>query len=455
MSRSRFPFRLTPIPEALARLLSRGLPPNARVTLRVRWPLLVLGVAVVAQLVMPDPVWVSTAAALAVAYGGALLWVRAVGRGLALRRTRTGSLIVAGDTLEERFELENHAAAPLVWAEFIDESDLPGYHIGRVVGVPARGRFLWRTEGVCAQRGVFRLGPHRLLGADPLRLFELDVRFDDSDAVLIYPRVARLPAFPLPRGYASSDAPTRRPLLGSLPAASVRSYLPQDPLRFVHWPSTARHGALMVREMEQEPSGDVWILLDTEAGAHVAEGDHSTLETAVVAAAGLAGQFLEGSGRRAVGLIAASGAGGDLVTLAPGAGSAHLWRFLGALAPVRASTVPLDDLLRAARGLTGPRASLVVVTAHLAGTAAERWTAELVRLAEGGLATGLLLVTTPATAPAAASLRLLLAAHAVPVEALPFDAPLAPALTHRRRRTVLRTTPWGRTFAVEVEEEVA
>ncbi len=462
MSQIRLPLpRLTGA--RLGRPLQRGLPPGVTLTLRVRWPLAVLLLALVAQVAMPDPVWTTSAVTLLVLYVGSWLWVRALARGLTLERTRAGTLIVAGDTLEEEFLLHNRSGAPLVWGEFVDESNLPGYQVGRVVSAAARSTQRWRATGICRRRGLYRLGPHRILSGDPLRLFDLTLHFDDSEPVLIYPRVVRLPAVPLPRGYAGGDERTRRPLQGALPAPSVRPYQPHDDMRFVHWRQTAHRGGLMVREIEQEPGGDLWIVLDADAAAQerpqaAAEPNApplDTLESAVSAAAGLAGHFLQGSRRRAVGLIAASGNPADLLVVPPHSGSAHLWRILTALAPVRAAAMPLHDLLAGVSALTGSRSSLIVVTPALRDPAAvERWSAQLVRLTERGLATGLLLVTTDATAAAAAEVAALLAGHNLPVERLPVDLPLPSALTHRRRRTLLRTTPRGGTIAVEVEEEV-
>lgn len=45
------------------------------------------------------------------------------------------------------------------------------------------------------------------------------------------------------------DASTARPLGGDL-VRSVRAYAPGDPAHLVHWPSTARTGSLVVRELE-------------------------------------------------------------------------------------------------------------------------------------------------------------------------------------------------------------
>jgi uncharacterized protein (DUF58 family) len=65
----------------------------------------------------------------------------------------------------------------------------------------------------------------------------------------------------------------------------VRQYRPGDDVRHVHWPSTARHGEVIVREMEEETTRRLAILID-------ASRDHgdawTTLDACCSAAASLA-----------------------------------------------------------------------------------------------------------------------------------------------------------------------
>jgi uncharacterized protein (DUF58 family) len=46
-------------------------------------------------------------------------------------------------------------------------------------------------------------------------------------------------------------------------AVGIREYLPSDPMKRIHWPSTARRGRFMVKEFEQPQAKRVVILLDT------------------------------------------------------------------------------------------------------------------------------------------------------------------------------------------------
>jgi uncharacterized protein (DUF58 family) len=52
---------------------------------------------------------------------------------------------------------------------------------------------------------------------------------------------------------------------------SVREYQEGESLRAVHWPSTARRGRLMVKDLEDAPRDDLVVVLDAREGAVVGE----------------------------------------------------------------------------------------------------------------------------------------------------------------------------------------
>lgn len=431
-------------------LWSRGLPPETRVRLVLGWPLLLLPLVCFGQLVTPHPVWVVLIVALIALYLSAHLWIRTIAAQVTFRRQRLGSILVAGDLLEEEFLLSNASRLPIIWAEFIDESNLPGYIPGSVVACGPGGEYRWRKEVVCAQRGVFRLGPHRVVLGELFGLFEATTTYARSESLLIYPRVVQLPAVELPRGSSTGSAPRRRPLLGVLPAASVREYAQGDSLRNVHWPSTAHRERLMVKELELEPSGDVWIVLDLDAAAQQGAGRTGTLEVGVMLAASLAAEMVSGHERRAAGLLLASGA--DVLVLPPQPGPAQLWAIMAALAPANVTPWTLAALLQRNRTALGRRHTLIVITPNCAGGAG--WIPELVSAQSSGLASSVVLVTQPDQAPAAEETAQQLHRLDIPVQLVRTDLPLRPALTYRRKRKVIRTTPTGGAFTEEVEEEV-
>ncbi|MCS6826505.1 MAG: DUF58 domain-containing protein [Caldilinea sp.] len=432
-------------------LWSRGLPAGATIEAQTVWPLILLPFALFGQLVTPHPVWVALLTSIVGVYAIGYAWVRKQVQGVRFMRRRTGAILVAGDSLQEEFVVHNESGLPLLWAAFVDASDLPGYAPGVVVACGAHAEYRWKSEAVCERRGVFRLGPHSIEMGDPFGLFRAVQRYDSFDQLLIYPRVVQLPEVALPRGGADGHTQRRRSLAGARPAASVRDYAPGDSLRLVHWPTTAHRGRLTTKELELEPSGDVWIVLDLDAATQAGQGVESTLEYGIVLAASMAAEMVSGRERRAVGLLAASG--DRVITLAPQPGQAQLWAIMAALAPAQPSATPLHALLQRSLPLLGRRHTLVVVTPSL-GERAPLWIAELVRAGRQGLFSSVLAVATPEQSAQVDECLALLARLDIPHQFLRTDLRLRAALTYRRRRKVIRTTPTGGAFTVEVEEEV-
>lgn len=452
-------------------LWNRGLPEHVRITHNLLWPLLLTPLLLLNQLVTPHPVWVVVLVTLLCLYAIALLWVRHQALLVTVTRHRTGTLLVAGDELHEEFELRNESVLPVLWAEFLDQSDLPDYNPGRVIGCGGNTSYRWHAKLICRRRGVYRLGPHRLVLGDPFHLFTLTIHFAEGETVLIYPRVLHLPPLSLPQGSATGSARRQRPLWGAQPAATVRAYQATDSLRYVHWPITAHRGELMVKEMETEPSGAVWIVLDLNRAVHSGTGERSTLEYSIIVAASLVAQLLSSSDHRAVGLFTIGGvdeadatthtiaaaptaAQPRVIALAPQRGEAQLWAALATLAPVQASRVPLAELLRTARTSLGRRSTIVVVTAHPTALQPEMdWLAQLVHLQATGIMSSVCLVSLPSPAPDEA-VRALLSRYNIAVQSFMTDAQLPPALTFRRTRRVIRSTPTGGVVTYEEEEEV-
>lgn len=455
------PARRAPLRAAITRLLNRELPPGHQIQPRLLWPLYLCPWLVLVHLLNPSPVWVLLIVTLLGVYAAAWFWVSRQAGSIRLERRRRGSMLVAGDSLQEEFIVHNEGGLPLLWLEMDDDSYLPGYNPSQVVSCGANQKYSWRAEATCEQRGVFRLGPHKLTAGDPFGLFRMEVQGRESEALLVYPRVAQLPAMELPRGALVGRDRRRRPLAGDDRSPVVRGYRPGDSLRHIHWPSTAHRGDLMVSEVEAEPSGDLWIVLDLNRAAHIGEGETSTLEYAIVLAASLTAEMLSGGDRRAVGLLAAgTGPAGPLSVAVPTLpGKGHLWQILAALAPAQVGDTSLDTLIRHNRQLVGRGQTVVVITADLRVSPAA-WMAELLHLRRAGVVSGALVVTPALTdAPpgdehAQEVLAEMLARHEIPAQFLQAGTPLRASLTYRRRRTVLRTTPTGGVVAQEVEEEV-
>ena len=300
----------------------------------------------------------------------AWLWARAMARGVSARRQLHYAAVQVGDALEERLILANDSVLPVLWAEFVDQSDLPGYSIASVRAADAQAERHWRTEAVCVRRGLFKLGPWELRVGDPLGFFLVRQVYPQQQELLVYPPLAPLPPHLQPHNSLPGDhRRLRQPVRAdTLNATTTRPYAPGDPLRHIHWPSTARHDALFAKVFEPEATSTIWLLPDFDPRVHrtwpgdgPAEPAESTEELMVLLTASLAEHLLRR--RLSVGLLAHTGA---VHVVRPQTGKPHLWPLLRALAPLH-TTCPFD-LAEALAQLQAPlsaRHRLVVITPSL------------------------------------------------------------------------------------------
>ncbi len=127
---------------------------------------------------------------------------------------------------------------------------------GRVAGaelnaasglVPKSG---WEEQRMIGpvRRGAVQATSWVLDASDPLGLFTFDVHWKDRELGVVLPRFTSLASRPQMRELEASIA---APRAGSgTEMFGVREYRPGDPLRRIHWRSSARHGELIVREFE-------------------------------------------------------------------------------------------------------------------------------------------------------------------------------------------------------------
>jgi uncharacterized protein (DUF58 family) len=202
---------------------------------------------------------------------------------------------------------------------------------------------------------------------DPFGLERLDVPLPGGAALLVYPRLVELEGLFSDSGRGLRDGAR---ILLHRPAGfdihSVREYEEGDSLRRVHWPSTAKRGQLMIRELEDSPRDEVSVLLDASCPS-VGEPPQSSFDVQVRAAGSLLLAQVR-RGKRA--LLAVSG---DSIQLARVSGADGDW--LGALELLAAAEA--GGRLGAAAALAeggaaaGPLET-VVVTARLTPALVDR-----------------------------------------------------------------------------------
>jgi uncharacterized protein (DUF58 family) len=265
-----------------------------------------------------------------------------------------------GDKLQITYTLRNTSRVPKPWLEIHNPTTLPGGLPGRAISLGSRAERSWLVRAPLTRRGHFRVEPLQIRTGDPFGFFEASASVGQGVAVVVYPRIERLPLWRLPAAnIEGSHAAPERTLQTSPLATAVRPYAPGDAFNRIHWKSTARHGEIQVKEFELEQTADAWIFLDLERSIQGGRGEESTVELAVRAAASIAAKALLEN--RAVGLTV----NGHRQAIVPvDRGSRQHLKIMQLLAAVEGDgTTPLAECLVGAAGRLRRGMTAIVITA--------------------------------------------------------------------------------------------
>ena len=230
---------------------------------------------------------------LVLAVAAAAVWVRVLRRPMTLRRPTASVEHLAEDDVPVRLQLVVEGTLPpatLVARERIarlGEYETPLRRSG--------GRLHGRYVVPAVPRGRYRIESSEVVIEDPFALERVEIELSRPEALLVYPRLVDVE-----RLFSDAGGQTpggRRLLLRRLAGFelhSVREYEQGESLRRVHWPSTARRGELMVKELEDAPRDEAAVLLDADATAVVGEPPASSFELQVR----LAGSIVKAHARR-------------------------------------------------------------------------------------------------------------------------------------------------------------
>jgi uncharacterized protein (DUF58 family) len=376
----------------------------------------------------------------------AFLWAWSGPNWLQLSRQTRARRAQVGRYMEERFAIQN--AGPLLkfWIEVYDESDLPLHRASRVITRLGAGRTtIWGVRTLCVRRGSFRLGPLRVMAADPFGLFEMAREAPATSQLIVYPWMVEITGFAQPYGILpGGDALRRRVHHITTNVSGVRDYAPGDSFNRIHWKSTARRDRLISKEFELDPLADVWIVMDSERTVHAGKYERkddegllpwedptqyklppTTEEYAITTASSLARFFLGHD--RAVGFV----------TYTPrrecvqvDRGSRQLRKILEMLAVVEiGGHVTLDQVLSMEGDLLGRGATVVVITP----STRETWVAAAQRLLRRGLRVIAVLVDVESFGgrPGSQNIEALLATMGIPVYRVANGDDLSAALSQR------------------------
>ena len=218
----------------------------------------------------------------------AVLPVRSLGR-LKVRRLAIEP-VSAGDQLTIRLEVENPTNRPKTLLQIWDILPL---RLGdkeeeAIAEIPAQGFYRWTYYRTADERGAYRWHEVQLRTGTPLGLFWCRRSRQVPAKAIVYPQVLPLNACPLVDrlGHEEStllESNRRSQMATSGVTRNLRPYRYGDPMRLIHWRSSARYGEFRVRELEMSTAGQE-IIIALDSGGNWNRDD---FEQAVIAAASL------------------------------------------------------------------------------------------------------------------------------------------------------------------------
>jgi uncharacterized protein (DUF58 family) len=246
--------------------------------------------------------------------------------GLSVERRARLQKAGVGEIFEEHFEVTNNSRFVALWVEVANRSTVPHASGSRLLTrIGARQTITYLARTWLTRRGRYPLGPTTLTTGDLFGIFRNTRTFPAKNSIVVLPAIFEIESFPYLPGLPQGGRVISRKAIDITPHASnVREYVPGDPLKSIHWPSTARRGELMVKEFDRDPQTEIWLFLDVQSRIHAekkveekeVDPDQflfgrrpkfhlppSTLEYAISISASLAHYYIHQ--KRAVGLVAA------------------------------------------------------------------------------------------------------------------------------------------------------
>src|SRR5579859_8189564 len=215
-------------------------------------------------------------------------WIGSIKTGLHADRRVTSHAFI-GDPVTLELTIKNRSWLPIPWVELM-------------VTLPAELTTPWQPElarlnpndeqslshsFIPHKRGYYPVGQLSIASGD---VFGIVPRFQfrmAPDYVTVYPRIVPLQALGLPTRSPLAVLPSPMPLFEDTSRMiGVRSYMPGDSPRHIHWTASASAGELLVKRYQPAIARDTLIFLDMSRSNYVQP--IFGMELAIVATASIA-----------------------------------------------------------------------------------------------------------------------------------------------------------------------
>ena len=307
---------------------------------------------------------------------GSRFYSEYLARHLRVLRCDSELRVFRGEWVEAALALENTGCLPAFMVILSDGSgSLSVLKYRKMMRtLPPRSRFVMRWQGLCAERGVFTLGPAVLRCADPLCIFPFEAKARETAALYVYPVLRNASRLARPSGVPLGSLIIPNPLYeDTTRCKTLRPYAPGDEPRRINWKMTARMGyaiaggggagasgsggyntPIMVNEYEATASYPLMIFLNADPAEYPAKKRALFIERAIEAAAALC--LHAASGRQELGIVfytaAAAACESGVSVIAPRAFT---------LVPILERLASLNWAVKSAEGAKGGGSALAML----------------------------------------------------------------------------------------------
>ena len=205
--------------------------------------------------------------------------------------------------LEVRLNCKHQSRLPIHLLTLTDEFN-PGdpFYVQQLVTrpLPRKHEIQFQYQGNCSRRrGLYVIGPIKLNAADPMGIFQCSRKIDILTTLYLLPKSQAIDSMPLlSKGTLFHIGEETLNKVGNSESfVHLREYRWGDNPRQVHWPTSARLGKLIIRELEDTVMTDVNIFLDMRKIAQRGVGDMTSTEFIIKSAACVAQTAIEKSHR--------------------------------------------------------------------------------------------------------------------------------------------------------------
>ena len=203
------------------------------------------------------------------------------------------------DTLEIETAIRNNGFVPIVNCVLedylsceISQQRKKGFLL-EYLGPKAKLNLKYRCQ--CPRRGRYEIGPFSLYFFDPLSLFFFKKTIFLYSELYVYPRTFHISKFPpLVKGTTPWFGIETSHVSGDEHEFyGIKEYKPGDPIKRIHWLSTARKNKLIVKQFQQQSFFRVSIIFNLNKDKNFGEGKECAAEYIIKIAASVAKYLIE------------------------------------------------------------------------------------------------------------------------------------------------------------------